>query len=99
MSRWYDARPKLRKGLDSFKEMNEDLREPILKAIIDFVGRTDPSLLTEERVENYRLDSYRLRWYEHDPYCWFVFNILEFANTRILESVENYLEKKLSLVV
>lgn len=98
MGRWYDAMPRLRKGLDTFKEMNHEVREPFLKAIIDFVGKQDPSLLTEDKVCNFRLDSYRLRWYEHDPYCWLVFNMLEFSNVTILESVEDYLEKRLPLV-
>jgi len=94
MSRWYDKRPRLGKGLDEFKEMDQELREPILNDIIDLVSQKQPGLLSTEKAFDFRLDSSRLRWYEHDPHCWFVFNVLEIADVAILESVENYLEKR-----
>ncbi|MDN2662556.1 hypothetical protein [Psychromonas sp. 14N.309.X.WAT.B.A12] len=97
MSRWYDKRPQLGKGLDQFKEMDPQVREPILKAIIHLVEQEEPSLLSDEKANEFRLDSARLRWYEHDPYCWLVFNILEFASIAIWESVEDFLEARLSL--
>ena len=93
MSRWYDKRPRLRKRLDAFKYMDEEIREPILIGVINLVKQKEPRLLTTETAFGFRFDSYRLRWYEHDPYCWFVFNFLELADTALLESVENYFEK------
>ncbi|WP_019612878.1 hypothetical protein [Psychromonas ossibalaenae] len=98
MSRWYDKRPRLGKRLDEFKEMDQRIREPILNDIIDLVEQAQPSLVTLEKAFDFRFDSYRLRWYEHDPHCWFVFNILESADVSTLESVENYLENRLLLV-
>jgi hypothetical protein len=94
MSRWYDKRPLLGKKLDEFKEMDPEIRMPILNDIIDLVKQVKPSLLTAEKASNFRFDSYRLRWYEHDPYCWFVFNILEVADVSIWELVENYFENR-----
>ncbi|WP_245597662.1 hypothetical protein [Psychromonas aquimarina] len=82
--------------MDSFKEMDQEIREPILIDIIDLVEQEQPSLLTTEKAFDFRFDSYRLRWYEHDPYCWFVFNVLESATLATLELVENYLENRFS---
>lgn len=96
MSRWYDKRPQLGKGLDQFKEMEPQVREPILKEIIDLVEKEAPSLLSDEKTNGFRLDSAGLRWYEHDPFCWLVFNILEFASVAIWESVEVFLQKRLA---
>ncbi|MEJ6080863.1 hypothetical protein MT391_20380 [Vibrio sp. 1-Bac 57] len=44
--------------------------------------------MTIEKAFEFRLNCSRLRWYEHDPHCWFVFNVLERANISTLESVE-----------
>ncbi|RBW47518.1 hypothetical protein DS885_02645 [Psychromonas sp. B3M02] len=96
MSRWYDKRPQLGKGLDRFKEMEPEVREPILKEIIDLVEQQDPSLLSDEKANEFRLDSAGLRWYEHDPYCWLVFSILEFASVSVWESVEIFFANRLS---
>jgi hypothetical protein len=95
MSRWYDKRPRLGKGLDKFKEMDQEIREDFLNDIIDLVEQKQPSLLTMEKAYDFRLDSDRLRWYEQDPHCWLVFNVLEIADVAILESVEDYLDNKL----
>jgi hypothetical protein len=95
MSRWYDKRPRLGKGLDKFKEMDQEIREDFLNDIIDLVEQKQPDLLTMEKAYDFRLDSDRLRWYEQDPHCWLVFNVLEIADVAILESVEDYLENKL----
>ena len=92
MNRWYDKRPRLGKRLDEFKDMDPTIRESILQDIIDLVKQAQPSLLTTEKAFEFRLDSHRLRWYEHDPHCWFVFNILESADISVLELVEDYLE-------
>lgn len=97
MSRWYDKRPRLGKRLDEFKEMAPEVREPILNEIIALIEQQQPSLLTSEKALDFRFDSTRLRWYEHDPHCWFVFNVLEAADVEILESVEDYFEKRLLL--
>ena len=94
MSRWYDKRPRLRKGLDAFKEMDQEMREPILNFILNEVQKNQPSLLSAEQAFDFRLDSYRLRWYEHDPHCWLVFNVLELADDAILISVEDYLANR-----
>jgi hypothetical protein len=59
------------------------------------VEQKQPDLLTMEKAYDFRLDSDRLRWYEQDPHCWLVFNVLEIADVAILESVEDYLENKL----
>ncbi|WP_157619393.1 hypothetical protein [Psychromonas aquimarina] len=96
MSRWYDKWPKLGKRLDEFKEMTPEAREPILNNIIDLLKQVQPSLLATEKAFDFRFDSYRLRWYEHDPHCWFVFNALELADVATLELIENYLENRLS---
>ena len=97
MSRWYDKRPQLGKGLDEFKEMDQEIREPILNFILNEVKKKQPSLLSTAQAFDFRLDSSRLRWYEHDPHCWLVFNVLEIADIAILESVENYLVNRLLL--
>lgn len=94
MSRWYDKRPRLGKGLDKFKEMDQELREPILNDIIELVHQEQPNLLSTEQAYEFRLDSSRMRWYEQDPHCWLVFNVLELANVAMLEAVENYLENR-----
>ena len=99
MSRWYDKRPRLGERLDEFKNMDEKIREPILKHVINVVGQMKTSLLSEEQARKFRFDSYRLRWYEHDPYCWFVFNVLEIADVDILKSVEDYLNNREMLEV
>jgi len=93
-NRWYDKRPRLGKGLDRFKEMDQEIREPILNEIIELVSQKQPSLLTTEQAYEFRFDSYRLRWYEQDPHCWYVFNVLELADVTILELIEDYLENR-----
>jgi hypothetical protein len=98
MSRWYDKRPRLQNELDKFKEMSQEIREPILNDIIDLVNQQQPNLLSTEKAYGFRFDSYRLRWYEQDPHCWLVFNILELADISILELVENHLENRLFFV-
>ena len=92
MSRWYDKRPRLGKRLDEFKEMDQKIREPILSKIIDLLKKNQPGLLTFEKTSDFRFDSTRLRWYEHDPHLWLVFNALQLADVAILESVEDHLE-------
>jgi hypothetical protein len=94
MSRWYDKRPRLGKKLDEFKAMDQQVREPILREIIDMVKKKKPSLLTSEKALDFRFDSFRLRWYEHDPYLWLVFNVLQLADVAILELVEYHLENR-----
>ena len=91
MSRWYDERPMLGKKLDEFKEMNPKIRQPILVDIIYLVKQKKPSLFTKR---SFQFDSSHLRWYEHDPYCWFVFNLLELADVSILKLVENYFRNR-----
>jgi hypothetical protein len=95
VSRWYDKKPKLGNRLDELKEMEQDVREPILNDIISLVERVEPSLLQEKTTESFRFNSTRLRWYEHDPHCWLVFNLLEFAGVVTIELVVNYLEQSL----
>ena len=95
MSRWYDKRPRLGKRLDQFKGMDPKVREPILSEIIDLVKKYQPSLLSFDQASEFRFDSTRLRWYEHDPHLWMVFNVLQLANITILESVEDCLEHRL----
>lgn len=95
MSRWYDKRPKLGKNLDKFKEMKQEVREPILNNIIELVRQRQPNLMTIEKAFDFRLNCSRLRWYEHDPHCWVVFNVLERANLSTLESVEQLLESRM----
>ncbi|ABM03550.1 hypothetical protein Ping_1767 [Psychromonas ingrahamii 37] len=90
MNRWYDKRPRLGKRLDEFKEMDQKIREPILNEIIGLVKKNKPKLLNSD----FRFDSFRLRWYEHDPHLWLVFNILQLADVAILELVEYYLENR-----
>ncbi|MFT6987822.1 MAG: hypothetical protein ACJAT7_003684 [Psychromonas sp.] len=94
MSRWYDKRPRLGKILDEFKAMDQKVREPILNGIIGLVKQNKPSLLSFEKASDFRFDSFRLRWYEHDPHLWLVFNILQLADVAILELVEHYLENR-----
>lgn len=94
MNRWYDKRPSLGKRLDEFKEMDQKIREPILSEIIDLVKKNQPSLLTSEKALDFRFDSFRLRWYEHDPHLWLVFNVLQSADVATLGLVESYLENK-----
>jgi len=91
MSRWYDKRPRLGRGLDALKDMEYEKREPILRHIIHLLKQRTPDSLISDLALDFRFDTRRLRWYEHDPYCWFVFNILEVANAETLEVVEDYL--------
>ncbi|MFT6986058.1 MAG: hypothetical protein ACJAT7_001879 [Psychromonas sp.] len=93
MSRWYDKRPRLGTSLDGLKELDQKTREPILNEIIDLVKKNQLNLLTFEKALDFRFDSTRLRWYEHDPHLWMVFNVLQLANVTILKSVEDFLEK------
>ena len=51
--------------------------------------------MTIEKAFDFRLNCSRLRWYEHDPHCWLVFNVLERANLSTLESVEELLESRM----
>ncbi|MFQ3174121.1 MAG: hypothetical protein ACI8W0_001231 [Flavobacterium sp.] len=90
MSRWYDKRPRLRKGLDGLKEINPGIRLLISKEIIDIVRQKQPDLLTFEKALSFRLDSTRLRWYEHDPHLWVLFNVLQLADVAVLELVEDF---------
>lgn len=94
MSRWYDKRPRLGKRLDRFKEMDQVIREPILNDIIALVEQGQPKLLSAEQALTFPLNCNRLRWYEHDPLCWFVFNVLEIADIKVLESVEDYFDSR-----
>jgi len=96
MSRWYDKRPKLGTNLDKFKGMKQEVREPILNDIIELVKQSQPSLMTIEKAFDFRLNCSRLRWYEHDPHCWLVFNVLEIAKISTLESVEELLASRMS---
>ncbi|MEH6452391.1 MAG: hypothetical protein V7782_05040 [Psychromonas sp.] len=98
MSRWYDKRPQLGLELDRFKLMNPLVREPILNELIELVKLEQPSLLSVENAYSFRFDSFRLRWYEHDPHCWFLFNILESADINVIDSVENHFDNTLSVV-
>lgn len=97
MSRWYDEHPRLQKGLDGLQEMDPEIRGLILNGIISLIRKEQPSLLDLEQPFDYRFDSYQMRWYDHDPFCWFVFNALERADISILKLVEDYFESKILL--
>ena len=92
MNRWYDKRPRLGKKLDELKEMDPIIRETISNDIIDLLKQNQPSLLTFAAASDFRFDSIRLRWYEHDPHLWLIFNALQLADAPILELVEDYFE-------
>ena len=98
MSRWYDKRPRLGKILDEFKEMNPKSRECIIKSVMCLVQQYEPSLLSYEKAFDFPFNSNRQRWYDNDPHLWLMFNILEVADTPLLQSVEDYLEKRLIVV-
>lgn len=98
MSRWYDKRPHLGKILDEFKEMDPITREPIIKGVMDLVQQYEPSLLSYEKALDFPLDFKRRRWYDNDPYLWVMFNILKVADDTLLQSAEDYLEKRLRVV-
>ncbi len=98
MNRWYDKHPNLGKRLDEFKEMHQNVREPIVKEIIDLVKEHDLSLLSYEKAFEFPFDCNRRRWYDNDPHLWLMFNILEVADEALLQSVEDYLENRAKVV-
>ena len=51
--------------------------------------------MTIAKAFDFRLNCSRLRWYEHDPHGWVVFNVLERASLETLESVEELLESRM----
>jgi hypothetical protein len=90
MSRWYDKRPRLGKGLDGLKVIDPRIRQLISNDIINIVKQKQPDLLTFKKALNFRFDSTRLRWYEHDPHLWELFNVLQLADVAVLELVEDF---------
>lgn len=95
MNRWYDKRPHLGKRLDALKEIDQKIRDPIVKGVMDLVQQYDPSLLSYEKALDFPLDFNRRRWYDNDPYLWVMFNILKIADDTLLQSVEDYLGKEI----
>jgi len=95
MNRWYDNFPDLGARLNAFKDMNQEIRDPLLKGIMALVQQYDPSLLSYEKAFDFPLHLNRLRWYDKDPYIWLVFNTLKVADDTLLQSVENYLIEKM----
>ena len=95
MNRWYDKHAKLGKRLDTFKEMDQKIRDHLLKGVMDMVKNYDPSLLSYEKAFDFPLTFNRRRWYDKDPYLWLMFNTLKMADDTLLRSVEDYLEKEM----
>jgi len=97
MSRWYDQRPGLGKRLDAFKEMDPEIREPIVNAVIELVKEHQPSLLSYEIAFDFPFDFRQRRWYDNDPHLWLMFNVLRLADEPLLQSVEYYLAKEIKI--
>ena len=94
MSRWYDKRPNLGKRLDAFKDMNPEIREPIIASVMDLVEQYDLNLLSYEKAFDFTFDSNRRRWYDNDPHLWLMFNVLQIADDKLLQLVEDHLEQE-----
>lgn len=97
MSRWYDRRPDLGRRLDAFKEMDPEIREPIVNAILELVKKHKPSLLSYETAFDFPFDFRQRRWYDNDPHLWLMFNVLKLADETLLQFVEDYLIQKIKL--
>jgi hypothetical protein len=76
--------------LDGLKVIDPRIRQLISNDIINIVKQKQPDLLTFKKALNFRFDSTRLRWYEHDPYLWELFNVLQLADVAVLELVEDF---------
>lgn len=95
MTRWYDENTRLSKRLDAFKEMDEPLKDHLIKGMMSLVTRYDPNLLSQEKAFDFPLNLNRQRWYDQDPYIWLLFNTLQIAEPALLQSIEDYLEKEM----
>jgi len=91
MERWYDKYEELGKHLDSFKNMKEENRDPLIKGIMSIVQQQSPELLACEKAFEFPLELHRRRWYDNDPYLWLLFNTLKSANKKVLILVVDYL--------
>ena len=95
MTRWYDKHTTLSEKLNAFKEMEETLRDRLIKGMINLVTDYDPKLLSHEKAFDFPLAVNRQRWYDEDPYLWMLFNTLKMADATLLQSITNYLEKEM----
>ena len=94
MGRWYDKYDNLKFHLDSFKEMDLELRDKLIKGVIGIIHKECPALLASENAFNFPLDLKRRRWYDKDPYLWLLFNTLKNADEKLLEIVTAYLKEE-----
>lgn len=95
MNRWYDKCPNLGARLNAFQDMDQEIRDPLLKGVMELVQQYDPRLLSYEKAFDFPLNVNRLRWYDKDPYIWMMFNTLKEADDALLHSVEKYLVEKM----
>ena len=95
MKRWYDNYEELGKYLDSFKEMETENLDPLIKGIMAIIQEQNPELLAYEKAFQFPLELKRRRWYDNDPYLWLLFNTLKNAEKKVLRLVTAFLKDSL----
>ena len=95
MTRWYDEHATLSEKLNSFKEMEQKLKDHLIKGMMNLVTDYDPDLLSYEKAFDFPLAVNRQRWYDEDPYLWLLFNTLKIADANLLQSITNYLDEEM----
>lgn len=95
MSRWYDKYAALNMRLEAFKEMDQKLKDRLVKGMMALVNNYDPNLLSYEKAFDFPLTVNRQRWYDQDPYLWLLFNTLKMADATLLRQIEDYLAQEM----
>jgi hypothetical protein len=92
LKRWYDSNDKLRNYIESLQNVEPELRNKIVRDLMECVRERNPSLL-DSFVEEYPLESRHQRWYDQDPYLWILLNGLKYADDDIITCVIDYFEE------
>ena len=95
MTRWYDKHATLSEKLNAFKEMEQVLKDRLIKGMMSLVTDYDPNLLSYEKAFDFPLAVDRQRWYDEDPYLWLLFNTLQMADGTLLQSITTYLDEEM----
>lgn len=95
MTRWYDKHATLSEKLNAFKEMEQTLKDRLMKGMMSLVMDYDPNLLSYEKAFDFPLAVNRQRWYDEDPYLWLLFNTLKMADATLLQSITIYLDEEM----
>lgn len=93
-NRWYDQNPELAKCLDSMKSMDSAIRDVFLRDLLKLIKNQRPELMLESNSLNFPLDIIRRRWYDQDPYLWYVMNTLQLGDRSLWDAVVSIFKRK-----